>query len=113
MDRYFYSVELNSDGNKEIHMYGNIYLNDADETEMNYRFAEWTGLYITLDELKELVENGWFFEHVNERVDYLGDITEEDAIESSRKYFEGYPGECLHIKNVNEETICGDYWFDI
>lgn len=113
MDRYFYSVELNDDGNKEIHMYGNIYLNDTDMSETNYRIAEWTGLYVTLNELKELFEDDYFFEYVNEKVNYLGDITKEDAIESSSKYFEGYPGECLHIKNVNAETICGDYWFDV
>ena len=113
MDRYFYSVELDHDGNKVVHMYGNIYWNDTDMTETDHRYAEWTFLYITLDELKELVENDEFFEYVNERVNYLGDITEKDAIETSDKFFNEHPGSMLHIKNVNEETVCGNYWFDV
>ena len=58
MDKYFYSVEM--DGNKKVvHLFGNVYLNDVDETETNYRHAEWTGLYIDLEELKELIEKNW------------------------------------------------------
>ena len=53
MDRYFYSVE-EYNGYKEIHFSGNVYYNDADETDKCFRIAEWTGLYITVDKLKEL-----------------------------------------------------------
>jgi hypothetical protein len=112
MDRYFYSVELNCDGNKVIHMSGNIYWNDVDTSETDYRCAEWTFFYISLNELKELVENGWFYEYVNERVNYLGDITKAEALEACVRYFNGKPGVYLHIEDVNEETPCGDYWFE-
>jgi hypothetical protein len=55
MDRYFYIVE-EYNGQKEIHFSGNIYYNDADGTDKCFRIAEWTGLYITVDKLKELLE---------------------------------------------------------
>ena len=51
MDRYFYIVEEHN-GRKEIHISGNIYYNDADGTEKCFRIAEWTGFYITVDQLK-------------------------------------------------------------
>ena len=113
MDRYFYSVELDDNGNKQIHMYCNVYMNDVDETENNYRNAEWTFLYITLTELKDLIEDDVFFEYVNEKVSYLLDITDDEAYTMCNEYFYGNPGVSLHIKNVTEETACGDYWFDI
>ncbi len=112
MDRYFYAVELDDDGNKVIHMSGNVYWNDVDTTDTDYRCAEWTFFYIPINELKELIKNDWFYEYVNERVDYLGDLTEAEAIETCDQYFNGKPGVYLHIKDINEETPCGDYWFD-
>ena len=113
MDRYFYSIELDGSGNKQIHMYGNLYFNDVDETEKKYRHAECTFLYISLTELKDLIKDDVFFDYVNERVAYLGDITADEADEMCNEYFDGNPGVNLHIKNVNEETACGDYWFDM
>lgn len=112
MDRYFYSVELDDDGDKVVHISGNVYLNDVDETETNYRCAEWTWLYIEIDELKEMLEQDWFYEYLCERVAYLGDHTEAEAIEICEHYFDEKPGTYLHIAEVNEETPCGDYWFE-
>ena len=40
MDRYFYTIECDADGNKIIHMLGNVYFNDADGTETDHRHAE-------------------------------------------------------------------------
>lgn len=111
MDRYFYSIELNEDGNKVFHIYGNVYWNDTDTTEKDYRIAEWTFFYIAIDELKELISNGRFYDYVNERVNYLGDISEAEALETCNRYFGGKPGVCLHIEGVGEDTPCGDYWF--
>ena len=111
MDRYFYSVEMDGDC-KVVHISGNVYFNDSDESECNYRIAEWTFLYITLDELAELIENDNFYEYINERVNYLGDRTKEQAIEICENYFDGSAGTELHIFDVNEDTPCGDYWFE-
>lgn len=112
MDRYFYSVELDYDGNKVIHLSSNIYLNDADQTRMDYRCAEWTFFYIPIEQLKELIGNNCFYDYVNENVDYLCDITHTSAVELCSHYFDGESGTYLHIGNVNEETPCGCYWFE-
>ena len=56
MDRYFYIVE-EFDGRKEVHLCGNVYFNDVDETDKCYRIAEWTGLWMTVDKLKELLDD--------------------------------------------------------
>lgn len=111
MDRYFYSVELDDDGNKVVHISGNIYWT-SDEAETNYRCAEWTFFYIPMNKLKALIEVDWFCEYVDERIDYLGDLTEEDALEACECYFDGKPGTYLHIADVNEKTPCGHYWFE-
>ena len=111
MDRYFYIVE-ETNGHKEIHFSGNIYYNDADETDKCFRIAEWTGLWITLDKLKELIAEDMLFEYINEKVSYLGDLTEDEAIDACQVYFNGEPGKWLNIKHVNEDTPCGDYWFE-
>ena len=105
MDRYFYSVEMDGD-RKVVHMSGNVYFNDADETETCYRLAEWTGMYIAIDELNEIID------YINERVSYLEDLTEEHAIATCLTYFGGTSGTELDIKLVDEDTPCGDYWFE-
>ena len=112
MDRYFYSVEMDGD-RKVVHLSGNVYFNDADETETNYRCAEWTWLCITLEELKTLIGDiDVFWEYINKRVAYLADLTEEQAIAMCQEYFGGTSGTELDIRLVNEDTPCGDYWFE-
>lgn len=111
MDRYFYIVEMDGD-RKVVHISGNIYYNNGDETEKCFRLAEWAGLYITIDKLKELIEEDTFFEYINEKVNYLGDLTEDEAIDACQVYFNGQSGKWLNIKHVNEDTPCGDYWFE-
>ena len=112
MDRYFYLIEMDGD-RKVIHLSGNVYFNDADETITDHRCAEWTGLCITLAELKELIDDmDVFWEYINERVAYLADLTKEQATVMCQEYFNGTPGTELDIRFVNEDTPCGDYWFE-
>jgi hypothetical protein len=112
MDRYFYSVEMDGD-RKVVHMSGNVYFNDNDGTETCFRCAEWTWLYITIDKLKELTNNyDIFYDYLNERVAYLEDLTEKQAIATCQEYFGGTPGTELDIGLVDEDTPCGDYWFE-
>ena len=111
MDRYFYSVELDGNENKIVHMCGNVYLNDADETETNHRCAEWTGLSFTLKDLEEEINNRQLFETLCENVRYLEDITECEAIKISEHYFGDEAANHLPIYQVNKETPCGCYWF--
>lgn len=110
MDRYFYSVEMDGD-RKVVHMSGNLYFNDTDGTDTCYRIAEWTFFYMTIDEIQKLFEELRFYDYINERVNYLGDRTEDEALVICQEYFNGAPGKMLHITQVNEDTPCGDYWF--
>jgi hypothetical protein len=111
MDKYFYSIEDNGNG-KEIHISDNVYFNDTDESETDHRLAEWTGLYLSYDKLKELLDNDCFFDYINEKVNYLGDITKEEALEICNKFWDGEPGTELDIREVNQDTPCGYYWFE-
>lgn len=111
MDRYFYIVEMDG-GSKVVHISGNIYYNNGDESEKCFRLAEWTGLYLSLDELREFIVNDDLYEYLNERVMYLADLTEDEAVDMCQVYFNGESGKWLNIKHVNENTPCGDYWFE-
>lgn len=112
MDRYFYTVELDSDGTKIIHMNGNVYLNDIDETDTNYRCAEWTGLYISVADMQSMIDNDELFDFINEKVNYLEDLTKEEADKLCDEFFAGQPGHYFDIKNVTEDAPCGEYWFE-
>ena len=111
MNRYFYSVETDG-GRKVVHLFGNVYLNDVDETDSCYRHAELVGLYFTHEEIQNLFKELSFYDYVNERFAYLRDLTEDEMIEVCRIYFNGEPGKMLPITQVDENTPCGDYWFE-
>ena len=112
MDRYFYSVEMDG-GHKVVHISGNVFFNDADETETCYRVAEWTGMLITLEELRNgVLGEQEFFDSIFQKVSYLTDVTEQQAGNICSTYWSGEPGEQLHIREVNENTPCGYYWFE-
>jgi hypothetical protein len=112
MDRYFYIVEMDGD-RKVVHISGNVYFNDNDDTDTCFRLAEWTWLYMDIEELKErLKDEHNFFDYLCQKVAYLEDLTEEQAIKTCQEYFGGEPGKWLNIKHVNENTPCGDYWFE-
>lgn len=110
MDRYFYSIEDYGNG-KLIYITGNVYFNDADESETNYRIAEWTSFDLTIAELKLLLQED-FFDYINEQVRYLDDITKEEAEDICETFWNGEPGNHLDIRDVNDYTECGYYWFD-
>ena len=112
MDRYFYILGKDDNGNQIIHLSGNIYRNDVDETETCYRYAEWVGMEIDVAEAKAMFNSDEFFNFVNERIKYLTDETETDANEICEQYFDGNSGTELHIMNITEDTPCGDYWFE-
>lgn len=111
MDRYFYSVEMDG-GQKIVHMFGNVYYNDVDETETCYRHAEWTGLYLTIEEIQNLFKELYFYDYIDERVAYLSDLTQDEMIDVCKTYFNRNPGKMLRITQVDEDTPCGDYWFE-
>ena len=112
MDKYFYIIEQDECGNKYFHLEGNIYYNDADESDTCYRVAEWTFLYLTIDEAIDMMTDDTFFDYVYERVSYLKDITEQQAKDMCADFFDGQPGAKLNITDINDSTPCGCYWFE-
>ena len=112
IDRYFYSVWTDGKNNKLVHMCGNVYYNDCDESETNYRCAEWTGLYFTLKELKEEVNDRKLLDELCYSVRYLNDITKEEALIILDNYFGDEIVNHLPIYCVDQNTPCGCYWFD-
>lgn len=111
MDRYFYSVEMDGD-RKVVHLSGNVYFNDADETETCYRIAEWTFLCFNVNEAQLMFDTDTFYEFINERVNYLTNISKQEANEMCKSYFNGRSGTELHISDLTANTPCGDYWFE-
>lgn len=112
MDRYFYSLEKGDNGKQIIHLSGNIYFNDNDETETCYRCAEFVGLEIEVTTAKKLFSRYKFFDFVDEKVKYLDDLTKTQAKATCEEYFNGTSGVQLHIADITEDTPCGDYWFE-
>ena len=56
---------------------------------------------MALSHIKEMLDDDTFYDNVNERVNYLTDITEARAREICSTYFCGTSGEELHIKDIN------------
>lgn len=110
LNRYFYSIEKDNNGNKIIHMSGELYWNDSDESKTDYRLDEYRWLYITINELKTLIEKNKFLEFMCEKVDCSCNATESEAKEFCNSYFDGNSGEKLSFENITENTPCGDYW---
>lgn len=112
-NRYFYSVELDENGKKRVHLFGNIYDND-DGTDTNYRVGEWKFLYQTIEDVVLMADTDTFGEWANnETFDALDDITEEEAIETANEYFSGSSGTELYMGDLTEDTPCGDYWWEV
>ena len=67
MDRYFYSIE-EYDGHKEIHLSGNVWFNDTDETGKCFKWLLEYQLAndMSLMELDELCfeDSNWVFDQI-------------------------------------------------
>lgn len=111
MDRYFYSIGMDGD-RKVIHLSGNVYFNDGDETETCYRIAEWVFLYFDVEEAQMMLNTDTFFDYIYTRINYIGDISKKEADEMCKSYFNGQSGTELHISDITADTPCGDYWFE-
>ena len=110
LDKYFYSIELDENQNKMIHLLGNIYYNDVEE---NFTIAEWCFFYIKPDKAKRLFKEDEFFLYVDEHVKYIGDLTEEEALRLNTGYFNEYATSTeLEILDITEDTPCGNYYFN-
>ena len=110
LDKYFYSIEQYGE-EKYFHLSGNVYENDVDPSDTNYRIAEWTGLCIPISELMDYINMKDYYDYFNERVNYLDDCTEAEARKIAVTNHNGAEGEYLHIEDLTENTPCGNYWF--
>ena len=107
-DRYFYILE-DVDGERFIHIEGNLYPREEDD---KYEFAEWSGCYVPIAEAKKMLSEGTFFNYIDELVDYCGDVSKPDAEDICSTYFNGASGTYLEVRDIDEDTPLGDYFFD-
>ena len=109
MNRYFYILEEDNLGNKQIRMECNVYGN-RDE---GYHFNEWVFCIVSIGEAQALIEQNEFLPTLDELVRYSDDVTEEEANAIYHLYFDGMSsGEELEITDIADNTPCGDYYFD-
>ena len=111
MDKYFYSIELDENCKKLVHIFGNVFLNDADETKVNNRIAEFKFLYFSIEELIEMLKTDTFYEYLCENVDTLGNLTKEAAEIVCGTYFnEKTSGFKKSFLDLTKDTPSGDYY---
>lgn len=108
LDKYFYIIE-EVNGKKMIHMQGNVYRNYLDRN-CECRHAEWTFLYLEIEEAKAMVKERSLFDYLDENIAYLGDVSEAEAEDMCNNYFNDSPGIKLNITDVDNDTPCGEYW---
>lgn len=109
MNRYFYILEKDNLGNKQIRMECNVYGNKNE----GYRFNEWVFCIVSISEAQTLIKQNEFYSTLDEIVKYSDDVTEEEANAIYELYFDGLSsGEELKITDITNDTPCGDYYFD-
>lgn len=110
-DRVFYSVEQWNDG-KMIHIFGEIYHLGSGE-EKDYRLVQFTGAYLEIEDIQE--SGGKFLELIynNGTQIYESNMTETEAEECCKTYFNGTAGTELNIFECDQDTPCGNYWCQI
>lgn len=109
MDRYFYILEADNLGNKQIRMECNVYGNQDE----GYHYNEWVGCIVSISEAQTLIKDGEFVSTLCELARYSEDVTEDEANAIHELYFDGTSsGEELKITDITEDTPCGDYYFD-
>lgn len=102
----FYSIYVNSRGEKEIHVYGYSYYGDN---------------WIMADACFFILKLADFIEGVNDSEDYVNnmysevkqyeeDFSEEETVEHINSYFDGSPADYyLPFSEIIMETPCGNY----
>lgn len=110
MNRYFYILEEDNLGNKQIRMECNVYGNQNEGFGSN----EWVRCIVSIGEAQTLLKNGKFQSTLDEIVRYSGDLTEDEASAVFELYFDGLSaGEELKITDITSKTPCGAYHFDM
>lgn len=104
-DRDYYSIyEVN--GEKYIKFWGYFY-DGCDDEEKPYRCLEFVGAEIPL---KDYLEDRSVYDLIESEItQYIGDMTEDEAIEAMNGYYNGNPPVPYPLEDVTMETPCGDY----
>ena len=104
----FYSIELDDNGEKQIHILGYIYRNDSDDF---WELLEPCWFIVPLAEfIKNLKENeDYVNEQYSEYKQYITDMTEEEMVDTINNYFGNQPEYHLGFSEITMDTPCGDY----
>lgn len=115
MDRIFYSVEQWAEGKKDFKMI--CILGEIRRLHNSKKgacvFAQFTNALLEIEDIQE--SGGKFMEYIyndGKRV-YEKDITEAEAEECFKTYFNGRAGTEFDIYECNQDTPCGDYWCEM
>lgn len=115
MDKLFYIVE--TDGEQKItHILAEVFYNgsDNDNEDKDYRVMEFTGQMFSPEHIQELGTGLLDNLYQNGGQCYLGDLTEAEAQELCRTYFNGESGGSeLNIFKLTKDTPCGEYWCEM
>lgn len=110
LDRYFYTVELDSNNQKVIHLLANLEVNNTNEFDKKYCLNEWSGMYLSIEDFKHKSRSAEAAMDIFEEIKYTKDLTEDEAKEILETYFDGKPGTRLRFGKLNQDTPCGCYW---
>ena len=102
----FYQVE-ERDSKKVVHIMGWFWSSDQGE-EKNCRLTECTFFIVPLDEFITWT-NDQYCEAEEKIKQYVSDLTEEEAIDTMRHFYNGNPPIPLRYKELTMETPCGGY----
>ena len=111
----FFSIEENNNGEKQVHIGGYIYSSDEDNGDGYWRNVEFSFCIIPLEEfIKNLEEDDNYIDTIeSENKQYIGDCTDEDAVEIINSYFDDNPADyTLHYGEITMDTPCGNYCFE-
>ena len=110
MERDFISIYL-ADRKKWLKYRGYSYARDIDEDENEYSFCDVCFCEAPLEDvLKEGVRE-WISRVSPECKQYINDCTEEHAMNTIEKYFNGKPGEQIDPDSITIDTPYGNYWY--
>lgn len=109
LDRYFYILEKDENGELLIHLQGKVFLNGDNE----YGLAEWTFEYISVPIAQRWWEALVWTARTANTVKYWSKMTEAKALDTCKTYFDGQAGNELNLMDITLDTPEGCYYFDM
>lgn len=110
--REFYSVETDDDGCKWVKYQGYTWHRQCDE-DLPYACTTICKCYICVSGSSSMSNYRRMVALAERRQQYQEDLTEAGFEEANATFFNGSPGEELHVDEVTPETPDGDYFFTV